>query len=301
MRIRKKKWEDKELNRFQNYKQNPKDLKGKWQEVFSQISNEERKEKYSIHLEIGIGKGIFISKLAKKTKEDENIKYIGVDVEDTMLALTKRSLENEFFGITNEERDILFKEITKLTSDFRKENNMKYGQKIEEDMMNEYSRYILDRLSSRSKEIYYILENESYKSSNYKNVCITRLNADYISDFFAKEDNIERIYLNFSNPWPKDKHNKRRLTHPTKLNKYLEFLEGKKEIFFKTDDEELFVESREYFESCGFEEIACTFDLANNDIFESTNILKNIETEHEKMFKEENKNIHAGIYVYKGK
>ena len=37
---------------------------------------------------------------------------------------------------------------------------------------------------------------------------------------FGEEDNITRIYLNFSNPWPKDRHKKRRLTHTTKLKKY---------------------------------------------------------------------------------
>ena len=50
---------------------------------------------------------------------------------------------------------------------------------------------------------------------------------------FGKEDNITRIYLNFSNPWPKDRHKKRRLTHTTKLKKYLEFLKRQKRNIFK--------------------------------------------------------------------
>ena len=49
---------------------------------------------------------------------------------------------------------------------------------------------------------------------------------------FGKEDNITRIYLNFSNPWPKDRHKKRRLTHTTKLKKYLEFLKRQKRNIF---------------------------------------------------------------------
>ena len=49
---------------------------------------------------------------------------------------------------------------------------------------------------------------------------------------FGEEDNITRIYLNFSNPWPKDRHKKRRLTYNTKLKKYLEFLKRQKRNIF---------------------------------------------------------------------
>lgn len=73
--------------------------------------------------------------------------------------------------------------------------------------------------------------------------------------------------MNFSNPWPKDRHNKRRLTHITKLKKYLEFLTGKKEIYFKTDDYIFFEDSRNYFKELGFIEKDMTHDLKNNDIY----------------------------------
>lgn len=62
-----------------------------------------------------------------------------------------------------------------------------------------------------------------------------------IDSVFSKEDGIERIYINFCNPWPKSKHKKRRLTHYRQLIKYKEFLNG--EIWFKTDDDDLFAES----------------------------------------------------------
>ena len=55
-----------------------------------------------------------------------------------MLAMTKRSIENEWFNITNEERDELSKKVTKITSDFRKENNLYYGEKIREDLKEKY-------------------------------------------------------------------------------------------------------------------------------------------------------------------
>ena len=54
------------------------------------------------------------------------------------------------------------------------------------------------------------------------------------SNYFAPEDAIDRIYINFCNPWPKSKHKKRRLTHPRQLMQYRAVLKG--EIWFKTDD-----------------------------------------------------------------
>ena len=57
---------------------------------------------------------------------------------------------------------------------------------------------------------------------NFKNIRILNANAENIEKYFDITDNVTRIYLNFSNPWPKDRHNKRRLTHITKLKKYLE-------------------------------------------------------------------------------
>jgi len=93
-----------------------------------------------------------------------------------------------------------------------------------------------------------------------------------------EKDVIERIYINFCNPWPKDRHKKRRLTHTRQLQKYKKFLKSGAEIWFKTDDDELFEESLEYFKECNLEIKYITYDLHASG-FEG-----NVSTEHEEMF-----------------
>ena len=130
----------------------------------------------------------------------------------------------------------------------------------------------------------------SYDFKDPENLYLIRANVEQILNVFSKEDGIERIYINFCNPWPKKKHNKKRLTHPRQLNSYKELLNGNKEIYFKTDSDELFEASLEYFAECGFEIVKITYDLHNEPIFE-----ENVMTEHEKMFSEEGIKIKALI------
>ena len=106
-----------------------------------------------------------------------------------------------------------------------------------------------------------------------------------INDVFSKEDIVDRIYINFCNPWPKERHKKRRLTYPTQLEEYKEFLSKDGKIYFKTDDDELFDESLEYFKEAGFEIEYITYDLHNSDF------VGNVRTEHENMFSEQGINI----------
>ena len=107
-----------------------------------------------------------------------------------------------------------------------------------------------------------------------------------------KERNLEtdRIYINFCNPWPRGKHHKKRLTHTRQLEKYKEFLKPGGELYFKTDDDNLFMDSLKYFEEAGFEIVKKTFDLHSEIDF-----WENIETEHEKMFSEQGIKIKALI------
>ena len=123
-----------------------------------------------------------------------------------------------------------------------------------------------------------------------ENVILTRYDIERILNIFDKEDGIERIYINFCNPWPKGKHRKKRLTHTRQLEKYKQFLKSDGEIYFKTDDDDLFNSSLIYFEECGFNIIKKTYDLHKEPIFE-----QNIETEHEKMFSEQGIKIKALI------
>lgn len=111
-----------------------------------------------------------------------------------------------------------------------------------------------------------------------ENVKLLVHNIENIHEVFSEEDSVERIYINFCNPWPRGKHKKRRLTYPKKLAEYRKFLCDTGEIWFKTDDDELFEESIEYFNESGYRIEYITRDLHNSG-FEY-----NIETEHEKMF-----------------
>ena len=216
MRIRYKKWARPELEASKFYEDEPEKWKGKWKEHF-------KNPDLPFMIELGCGKGQFISKLAL---ENQNVNYLAIDLIDAMLGLAKRNIE------------------------------------------------------------------QSYKEENIEpeNVLITRFDIERINLILDKVDNVERIYINFCNPWPRGKHHKKRLTHTRQLEKYKEFLKDNAEIYFKTDDDDLFNSSLIYFEEAGFEIIKKTYDLHQEPIFE-----KNIETEHEKMFSEQGIKIKALI------
>ena len=116
------------------------------------------------------------------------------------------------------------------------------------------------------------------------NVRLAILNIEKISRVLAPEDGVDRIYINFCNPWPKEGHKKRRLTHPRQLCQYAAILRG--ELHFKTDDPDLFTESLEYFAESGWTVLYKTFDLHADEPAD------NIRTEHENMFTEMGKHIH---------
>lgn len=206
MRIRKRAWARPELEKCEFYIDKQEQNKGKWHECFE--------NKQPIHMELGCGKGGFISQIAIN---NPNINYIAVDLIDAMLGLAKRNIEN----IYNEQK--------------RKINN----------------------------------------------VLLARCDIERILLMMDKNDVVDRIYINFCNPWPRGKHQKKRLTHTKQLNLYKTFLKDKGEIFFKTDDDNLYIASLRYFKEAGYEIIWQTDDL------HSQNIEDNIETEHEKMFLEQ--------------
>lgn len=122
------------------------------------------------------------------------------------------------------------------------------------------------------------------------NILIMCQNIERIENVFGENDSIDRIYINFCNPWPRAKHKKRRLTHSRQLMQYRKFLADGGEIHFKTDDDMLFDESFEYFNECGFTELFRTYDL------HAENLPDNIVTEHEIMFTEMGKTIKAAVF-----
>ena len=215
MRIRFKPWARPELEASSFYIDNPEEYKDKWKKLY--------KNDAEFHIELGCGKGSFISKLAS---QNININYLAIDLVDAMLGLAKRNIE----------------------------------------------------------QIY----NE--KKLEINNVYLTRFDIERIFLILGKKDNVKRIYINFCNPWPRGEHHKKRLTHTRQLEKYKEFLSDDGEIYFKTDDEMLFNDSLIYFEEAGYKIIKKTYDLESEEGF-----WDNIETEHEKMFKEQGIKIKALI------
>lgn len=127
------------------------------------------------------------------------------------------------------------------------------------------------------------IEKEYLKAQReIDNVLITAYEIEIIQNILNEKDLVDRIYINFCNPWPKPRHNKKRLTHTKQLEKYKVFLKPGGEIYFKTDDYDLYKATIKYLEETGFKIIKQTENLHKEPIWES-----NIETEHEKMFEEQ--------------
>ena len=118
--------------------------------------------------------------------------------------------------------------------------------------------------------------------NNLKLICFDALKIDEI---FDKE--IDKIYLNFSDPWPKKRHEKRRLTSKQFLDKYDKLFKNEKRIQMKTDNDDLYEYSLLSFEENGYEIIKT-----------DTNYIDTITTEYEDKFIEKGKNINY-IYVVK--
>lgn len=124
-----------------------------------------------------------------------------------------------------------------------------------------------------------VFENDP---SNY---FIVYSNGDILKDVFEPKS-IDRIYLNFSDPWPKPSHYKRRLTHKNFLDVYKLVLKDNGEIHMKTDNNDLFEYSVEQFKEDNWELLMVTRDLHNSPYVED-----NVMTEYEERFVSEGKKI----------
>lgn len=189
---------------------NPEEQRGKWKEVFG---NEN-----PIHIEVGMGKGRFITEMAL---QNPDINYVGIERYTSVLlrAIQKR-------------------------------------EKLE-DIPN----------------LYYL--------------CI---DARDLPQIFAK-DEVERIYLNFSDPWPKDRHAKRRLPSREFLTRYAAILPEGGRVEFKTDNKDLFVFALEEAEVSGWHLDVCTFDLHHDEELRKGNVM----TEYEEKFSGMGNPIHKMI------
>lgn len=182
----------------------PMTYKGRWRELFG---NEGR-----LYLELGCGKGKFIT---ARAMDDEEANFVGIEGLDAVIV---RGLEK---AAENEVKNV---------------------------------RYVMEYVKD-------------------------------IRDFF-EEGELDGIYLNFSDPWPKARHAKRRLTYGDTLLKYKQVLKPEGFIAFKTDNEGLFDFTMEEIERLGFEIKEMSRDLHNSDL-----AAKEFTTEYEEKFHGYGKNI----------
>lgn len=154
----------------------PQEHHGKWKAFFGNDN--------PIHVELGMGKGKFISELSHRHPD---INYIGIDMYDELIR--------------------------------------RAGEKA---------------MSVRGTE----------EPTELANLCLVRFNIEHIEEVFA-DGEVGRIYLNFSDPWPKTRHAHRRLTHPVFVNKYQHMLDDRGQIHFKTDSRSLFEFSLNSFANLG--------------------------------------------------
>lgn len=183
--------------------------KGNWQQLFGNDN--------PIHIEIGMGKGQFLTRLAK---ENPHINYIGIERYSSVLL---RAL-----------------------------------QKMEQEPL-----------------------------SNLRFLCI---DAASITEIFEKNE-VDKIYLNFSDPWPKDRHAKRRLTSRQFFARYNDILKPDGNVEFKTDNRDLFLFSLDEVEEAGWKLVAHTFDLHHDEALNQGNIM----TEYEEKFSSLGNPIHKLI------
>ena len=111
------------------------------------------------------------------------------------------------------------------------------------------------------------------------NLVFIRMDAEAIENVFEK-DEVAYIYLNFSDPWPKDRHARRRLTSVQFLNRYVNFLAADGGLTFKTDNRPLFDFAVEELEPAGWKAQVITYDLHNDAALMEGNVM----TEYEEKF-----------------
>lgn len=122
------------------------------------------------------------------------------------------------------------------------------------------------------------------------NLYFIRMDARNLPEVFEKGE-VDRIYLNFSDPWPKDRHAKRRLTSRQFLGRYEQILAPGGQVEFKTDNRGLFEFSLEEVKEAGWALESCTFDLHHEDAMMEGNVM----TEYEEKFSSMGNPIHKMI------
>ena len=140
-------------------------------------------------------------------------------------------------------------------------------------------------LAERNPDINYVaMEFDAkafvYAGRMFENTGLTNIRgiknmAENLKEYFV-ENEVDKIYINFCNPWPKRSQHKRRLTHPRLLENYRAIMKVGGEIELKTDNRPFFEDSLVYFERNGFEIVEKTFDLKVED--KADNIITEYES-----------------------
>lgn len=133
---------------------------------------------------------------------------------------------------------------------------------------------------------------QKMEGDELENLCFIRMDAEELTGVFGRGE-VEKIYLNFSDPWPKERHAKRRLPSREFLDRYNEILSKEGSLEFKTDNKELFDFALEQLEPAGWHTEKLSYDLHNDKEMMEGNVM----TEYEERFSSEGKKIYK--YVIK--
>lgn len=120
---------------------------------------------------------------------------------------------------------------------------------------------------------------QKLEAEELPNLYFIRMDAENITEVFGTGE-VDKIYLNFSDPWPKDRHAKRRLPSREFLNRYHEILSKEGNLEFKTDNRALFEFALKELEPAGWQPDQVTYDLHNDEEMKKGNVM----TEYEERF-----------------
>ena len=132
-----------------------------------------------------------------------------------------------------------------------------------------------------------IIAKKLVEASEVKNAKLVYDNADVVL-MNLKDESVDNIFLNFSDPWPKKRHWKRRLSAPSYLDNYYRILKVGGRLIIKTDNVELWAFTKEMMECSKFNVESMTDNYVDRDDFDA-------ETEYEKSFREEGIAIHRMV------
>lgn len=138
--------------------------------------------------------------------------------------------------------------------------------------------------------LYRALQKREELEQTLPNLFYLCIDAQELPDIFAPGE-VEKIYLNFSDPWPKDRHAKRRLTSREFLARYQQVLPAGGIVEFKTDNRGLFDFSLEEQKEAGWELLACTYNLHKDEKM----MVGNVMTEYERKFSKLRNPIHKMV------